>query len=147
MAFISKFDFTESVVLERGVCMCGVDDDVYLPNAEVVVGGGSNDNCQFLVSHTSPDMMNFARRFIDVTTIISRSFSGDRILKLSNLHYNPGAFKKRKRVGRGMGSGRGKTSGHGHGTCGETGISPRAFEGGQTPLYKTMPKIGFHNFM
>ena len=49
---------------------------------------------------------------------------------------------QRKRWGRGIGSNRGKTSGHGHQKSRST---PRAFEGGQTPLYKRLPKIGFTN--
>ena len=49
---------------------------------------------------------------------------------------------QRKRWGRGIGSNRGKTSGHGHQKSRST---PRAFEGGQTPLYKRLPKIGFNN--
>ena len=49
---------------------------------------------------------------------------------------------QRKRWGRGTGSGRGKMSGYGHQKSRST---PPAFEGGQTPLYKRLPKIGFHN--
>ena len=45
-------------------------------------------------------------------------------------------------MGRGVGSGMGKNSRKGHQAKGRT---PRGFEGGQTPLYKTLPKIGFHN--
>jgi len=51
-------------------------------------------------------------------------------------------FMQRKRWGRGIGSGKGKTCGWGHQKSRST---PRAFEGGQTPLYKRLPKIGFHN--
>lgn len=71
-----------------------------------------------------------------------RALSSFRILRLDNLSHNKGAFKKRKRVGRGIGSGRGKNSTKGP----QRNSKPRGFEGGQTPLYKTMPKIGFHNF-
>lgn len=86
--------------------------------------------------------------FFSCPLLFARSFSvgSDRLLDLSNLRRNDGAFKKRRRIGRGMG-GRGKTSGHGHGGNGEAQSTPRGFEGGQTPLYKTMPKIGFYNFM
>ena len=54
---------------------------------------------------------------------------------------------KRTRVGRGMGSGLGKTSGKGHkGQKARTGGSiRRGFEGGQTPLYRRIPKRGFKN--
>lgn len=69
------------------------------------------------------------------------------MLTLSNLRPNPGAKKRKKRVGRGIGSGRGKTSGRGTKGAGarsgkETGPG---FEGGQTPLYRRLPKRGFTN--
>lgn len=53
----------------------------------------------------------------------------------------------RKRVGRGMGSGTGKTSGKGHkGQKARSGGGVRrGFEGGQTPLYRRLPKRGFTN--
>ena len=53
----------------------------------------------------------------------------------------------RKRVGRGIGSGLGKTSGKGHkGQKARTGGGVRrGFEGGQTPLYRRLPKRGFNN--
>ncbi|GAM27933.1 hypothetical protein SAMD00019534_111090 [Acytostelium subglobosum LB1] len=68
-------------------------------------------------------------------------------ISLNNLRDNPGANKKKVRVGRGIGSGRGKTSGRGHGgQKARAGHNiPRAFEGGQTPLYKRMRKYGFSN--
>ncbi|MCS7204690.1 MAG: 50S ribosomal protein L15 [Leptospiraceae bacterium] len=59
----------------------------------------------------------------------------------------PGSRKKKKRVGRGEGSGHGKTSGRGQkGQKARTGYSKKiGFEGGQMPLYKRIPKRGFHN--
>ena len=68
-------------------------------------------------------------------------------LRLNNLQDNPGAIKKKRRVGRGIGSGRGKTSGRGHkGQKSRSGgkIHP-LFEGGQTKLHKLLPKRGFKN--
>ena len=66
---------------------------------------------------------------------------------LSNLSPNPGAKKRRKRVGRGPGSGHGKTAGRGH--TGQKsrsgGAKPIWFEGGQTPIYRRIPKRGFTN--
>ncbi|MCC5785200.1 MAG: 50S ribosomal protein L15 [Phycisphaerales bacterium] len=58
-----------------------------------------------------------------------------------------GKNKKRKRVGRGPGSGRGKTSTRGFkGAGSRTGNSRRyAFEGGQMPYFRRMPKFGFTN--
>ena len=54
---------------------------------------------------------------------------------------------KRTRVGRGVGSGLGKTSGRGHkGQKARSGGGVRrGFEGGQTPLYRRLPKRGFNN--
>ena len=53
----------------------------------------------------------------------------------------------RRRVGRGIGSGLGKTSGRGHkGQKARSGGGVRrGFEGGQTPLYRRLPKRGFNN--
>ena len=55
--------------------------------------------------------------------------------------------KTRTRVGRGIGSGLGKTSGRGHkGQKARSGGGVRrGFEGGQTPLYRRLPKRGFNN--
>ncbi len=60
-----------------------------------------------------------------------------------------GATKKRKRLGRGIGTGHGKTSGKGHkGQNARKGGGVRpGFEGGQTPLYRRLPKRGFKNFV
>jgi len=64
---------------------------------------------------------------------------------LHNLQPAPGSTRNRKRVGRGQGSGTGKTSGRGNkGQKSRTGYSAkRGFEGGQMPLYRRLPKIGF----
>ena len=58
-----------------------------------------------------------------------------------------GATKTRTRVGRGVGSGLGKTAGKGHkGQKARSGGKiRRGFEGGQTPLYRRIPKRGFNN--
>jgi large subunit ribosomal protein L15 len=67
-------------------------------------------------------------------------------MKLNELRDNPGARKARKRVGRGIGSGLGKTSGKGHkGQKSRSGVAVRAFEGGQMPIYRRLPKRGFKN--
>lgn len=64
---------------------------------------------------------------------------------LHNLQPAPGSTRNRKRIGRGQGSGTGKTSGKGHkGQKARSGYNKkRGFEGGQQPLYKRLPKIGF----
>jgi large subunit ribosomal protein L15 len=66
-------------------------------------------------------------------------------VKLSELKYNSGARRKKKRIGRGPGSGHGKTSCRGHkGQKARAGASIRpGFEGGQMPLIRRMPKRGF----
>jgi large subunit ribosomal protein L15 len=68
-------------------------------------------------------------------------------MELHDLKSNPGARKKRKRVGRGPGSGQGKTAGKGHkGAKARAGYSRRlGFEGGQTPLHRRLPKRGFNH--
>ena len=68
-------------------------------------------------------------------------------MKLHELEKNIGATQKRKIVGRGRGSGLGKTSGKGHkGQNARSGGGVRpVFEGGQTPLYRRLPKRGFNN--
>lgn len=55
--------------------------------------------------------------------------------------------KDRKRVARGSGSGYGRTSGRGHkGYKARSGSSVRGFEGGQTPIYRRLPRRGFVNY-
>lgn len=68
-------------------------------------------------------------------------------MKLHELSPSPGSNKQRTRVGRGLGSGIGKTSGRGQkGQKSRTGGGVRSgFEGGQMPLYRRLPKRGFHN--
>ncbi|MBC7801223.1 MAG: 50S ribosomal protein L15 [Gemmatimonadaceae bacterium] len=67
-------------------------------------------------------------------------------MKLNELRDNPGARLKFKRVGRGIGSGKGKTSGKGvKGQKAREGVSLNGFEGGQLPIYRRLPKRGFHN--
>ena len=66
-------------------------------------------------------------------------------MRLNELRDNPGATKKRKRIGRGPGSGTGKTGGRGiKGQKSRSGVSINAFEGGQMPLYQRLPKRGFN---
>lgn len=68
-------------------------------------------------------------------------------MKLHTMQPNEGSRKNRKRVGRGPGSGMGKTS-----TRGEKGQNARSgggvrpgFEGGQSPIFRRLPKRGFSN--
>ena len=67
-------------------------------------------------------------------------------MKLNELQKAPEA-KANKRVGRGPGSGTGKTSGRGQkGQKSRSGVSISPwFQGGQTPLYRRIPKRGFNN--
>jgi len=69
------------------------------------------------------------------------------MLNLSELRPNDGATHYKKRVGRGTGSGTGKTSTRGHNGQNQRsggGVRP-GYEGGQTPLFKRLPKRGFTN--
>jgi large subunit ribosomal protein L15 len=58
-----------------------------------------------------------------------------------------GRHRKRKRVGRGQGSGRGKTCGRGHKGAGSRSghVRRTTGEGGQMPLFRRLPKVGFTN--
>lgn len=66
-------------------------------------------------------------------------------MALNNLQPAPGSTKNTKRVGRGQGSGMGKTSTRGQkGQKSRSGYKiKRHFEGGQMPIQKRMPKVGF----
>lgn len=66
-------------------------------------------------------------------------------MKLHELSLAPGAKKRRIRVGRGDGSNRGGTAGRGHkGQKSRSGAALRTqFEGGQTPSFRRIPKVGF----
>ncbi len=68
-------------------------------------------------------------------------------MKINDLGPAYGATTKSTRIGRGTGSGLGKTAGKGHkGQKARTGGKiRRGFEGGQTPLYRRIPKRGFTN--
>ena len=67
-------------------------------------------------------------------------------MKLNEIRDNPGAHLKSKRLGRGIGSGKGKTSGKGvKGQKAREGVALNGFEGGQLPIYRRLPKRGFHN--
>jgi large subunit ribosomal protein L15 len=70
------------------------------------------------------------------------------MLRLNTITAQPGATKKRKRLGRGSGSGHGPTAGKGDkGQLARSGGSVRpGFEGGQMPLYRRIPKRGFTSF-
>lgn len=68
-------------------------------------------------------------------------------MRLNDLRRANGARKERKRVARGTGSGLGKTAGRGHnGLKSRSGgrVNP-GFEGGQMPLQRRLPKIGFRS--
>ena len=67
-------------------------------------------------------------------------------MRLNEISDNLGATRPRKRVGRGIASGTGKTSGKGmKGQKARSGVSLLAFEGGQMPIYRRLPKRGFNN--
>lgn len=68
-------------------------------------------------------------------------------MKLNELRPAEGSTRESFRVGRGAGSGNGKTAGKGHkGQNARSGGGVRpGFEGGQLPLYRKLPKRGFHN--
>lgn len=68
-------------------------------------------------------------------------------MKLSELKIPEGSRSNNMRVGRGLGCGKGKTCGRGQKGAGSRsgGATNPGFEGGQTPLYRRIPKRGFNN--
>lgn len=68
-------------------------------------------------------------------------------MRLDTLKPGPGSKTARKRLGRGIGSGFGKTSGRGHKgqKARAGGFHKLGFEGGQMPLQRRLPKVGFHS--
>lgn len=70
-------------------------------------------------------------------------------MNLSELKPAPGSTHKKKRIGRGIGSGHGKTAGRGHKGRGSRsgGNTPPAYEGGQMPLQRRIPKRGFRRLL
>lgn len=68
-------------------------------------------------------------------------------MNLTDVKKHAKAHPARKRIGRGIGSGLGKTSGRGHkGAKARAGYHRRAtYEGGQMPLFRRLPKVGFSN--
>ena len=68
-------------------------------------------------------------------------------MQLNTLQPAPGSKKNTKRVGRGIGSGTGKTCGRGHkGQKSRSGgFHKVGFEGGQMPLQRRLPKVGFNS--
>lgn len=71
-------------------------------------------------------------------------------MRLNTLKPSAGARRERTRVGRGIGSGLGKTAGRGHkgqyARSGKGKVKP-GFEGGQMPLQRRLPKVGFRSRM
>jgi len=69
----------------------------------------------------------------------------NKVMHLNTLQPAPGSKKNAKRVGRGIGSGSGKTCGRGHkGQKSRSGgFTKVGFEGGQMPLQRRLPKVGF----
>lgn len=66
-------------------------------------------------------------------------------MRLNQISDRDGARRTSKRLGRGIGSGKGKTAGRGHkGQKARSGVAVAAFEGGQMPIYRRLPKRGFN---
>ena len=66
---------------------------------------------------------------------------------MSTLNTTGRVTQPKLRVGRGIGSGKGKTCGRGvKGQKSRSGVAIKAFEGGQMPLYRRLPKRGFNSF-
>lgn len=103
---------------------------------------GSGRVCARLTHIPSASALFVRPRYAISSTAASQSSAPERLLSLNDLANIKEATKKRRRWGRGIGSGRGKNAGFGHQ---KSRVTPRAFEGGQTPLYRRLPKLGFFN--
>lgn len=70
-------------------------------------------------------------------------------MRLNDIKPHPDSNPDHKRVGRGIGSGLGKTAGRGHkGQKSRAGgYHKTGFEGGQMPLQRRLPKVGFRSYM
>lgn len=70
-------------------------------------------------------------------------------MRLNSIKPAAGSKRAAKRVGRGIGSGQGKTAGRGHkGQKSRSGGYHKVgFEGGQMPLQRRLPKVGFRSYM
>lgn len=70
-------------------------------------------------------------------------------MRLNDVRPHPDSKPKAKRVGRGIGSGLGKTAGRGHkGQKSRSGgFHKVGFEGGQMPLQRRLPKVGFRSYL
>jgi len=68
-------------------------------------------------------------------------------MKLNSIKPADGSHSERRRVGRGIGSGLGKTGGRGHKgqKARSGGFTKSGFEGGQMPLQRRLPKVGFRS--
>ena len=67
-------------------------------------------------------------------------------MRINTIKPAPGSKRPRLRVGRGASAGQGKTCGRGvKGQKAREGVSLNGFEGGQLPIYRRLPKRGFHN--
>ena len=123
----------------------------------------SNNNNNYILRNNNSNNNNNNNNHFSTRTFVAAATANSNIkhgkvgphqtilkydgVRLNTLQDNPGAKKQKKRKGRGPGSGLGKTAGRGH-----KGQKARAnggirigFEGGQTPLYRRLPKRGFRN--
>ncbi|KAK7208323.1 ribosomal protein L18e/L15P [Myxozyma melibiosi] len=91
-------------------------------------------------------MFSVARRSaLPSLSLLSAPVTGVRFVSImSSLSNNPGAYRKKKRLGRGPSSGKGKTSGRGMNGQKQKEKVARWHEGGQTPMHKMLPKFGFN---
>mmetsp|Transcript_6908 Transcript_6908/g.9304 ORF Transcript_6908/g.9304 Transcript_6908/m.9304 type:complete len:317 (-) Transcript_6908:54-1004(-) len=149
-----------STALRCGTRRCAIQ---YRQQAQNVIQSSSKKNgttprwSSTFLSSPSPDPIENdlslqLRRSLSVSASAAPAGSDEKgeivtFLTLNNLSDNPGAVKKKRRVGRGIGSSKGKTCGRGHkGQKARAGggVHP-TFEGGQTKFYKRIPKRGFKN--
>lgn len=102
---------------------------------------------QFLYTTNAYNESLKVKRLKKYNEFIEKTNVNVQDIALNTLQHVPFAKPSKKRVGRGEGSGLGRTCGRGiKGQKSRSGHNiPHGFEGGQTPLYRRVPKYGFNN--
>lgn len=144
--FIKAFSLVQQLTRSNGRECLSILTQQYQRRAPTKMSFGLSKSMNVLKASSSSLLGQF--RCMSIAMPVHASTRMEDI-SLNNLRDNPGALKAKRRVGRGIGSGRGKTCGKGHKgqkarAGGGAGRGP-GFEGGQTPLYRRLPKQGFTN--
>lgn len=144
MASVSPLT-TLAASLRRGLLLGGPRlDAAFLGGIPLVAPIGAAASTATAVAAASRGIPSAAIYTVAQSAATPSAPAPGTLLRLNTIADCPGARPAETRVGRGRGSGCGKTSGRGHkGQKARSGGSVRlGFEGGQTPLFKRLPKRG-----